>query len=247
MCYLINIMNDSKPYIYVIEDEESLSKLISLYLEKSEMTAKAFYKAEDALTALNEDKAPDIILLDLNLPGLSGFDFLKKLKENKDISPTVIITSARDSDEDIIKGLEYADDFITKPFSPNVLIARVKAAIRRQLSANAKAEESIQFGDYTLLLNSCVLKKGVAKIPLSQKEYDVLEFLVKNAGVVISPEQIYQSVWKVTYGDVTAVAVYIQRLRKKIKMDDEKQEVIKTEFGKGYVFNSQLISGKFSS
>ena len=165
MCYLINIMNDSKPYIYVIEDEESLSKLICLYLEKSEMTAKAFYKAEDALTALHEDKVPDIILLDLNLPGLSGFDFLKKLKENKDLSPTVIITSARDSDEDIIKGLEYADDFITKPFSPNVLIARVKAAIRRQLSANAKAEESIQFGDYTLLLNSCVLKKGVAKIP----------------------------------------------------------------------------------
>ena len=240
-------MNNSNPYVYVIEDEVSLSKLICLYLEKSEMEAKAFYNAEDALNALKDDKIPDIILLDLNLPGLSGFDFLKKLKENHEISPTVIITSARDSDEDIIKGLEYADDFITKPFSPNVLIARVKAAIRRQLSASAKAEESIQFGDYTLLLNSCVLKKGVAKIPLSQKEYDVLEFLVKNAGTVISPEQIYQSVWKVTYGDVTAVAVYIQRLRKKIKMDNTNEDIIKTEFGKGYVFNKNLITGKFTA
>ena len=240
-------MNSSNPYIYVIEDEDSLSKLICLYLEKSEMNAKAFSNAEEALDSLKNDNVPDIILLDLNLPGLSGFDFLKKLKENKDISPTVIITSARDSDEDIIKGLEYADDFITKPFSPNVLVARVKAAIRRQLSANAKAEDSIQFGEYTLLLNSCVLKKGVSKIPLSQKEYDVLEFLIKNAGTVISPEQIYQSVWKVTYGDVTAVAVYIQRLRKKIKYEDPSVEIIKTEFGKGYVFNKSLISGKFSS
>ncbi|MCR4631394.1 MAG: response regulator transcription factor [Treponema sp.] len=240
-------MNSSNPYIYVIEDEDSLSKLICLYLEKSEMNVRAFSNAEAALDSLKNDNVPDIILLDLNLPGLSGFDFLKKLKENKDISPTVIITSARDSDEDIIKGLEYADDFITKPFSPNVLVARVKAAIRRQLSANAKAEDSIQFGEYTLLLNSCVLKKGVSKIPLSQKEYDVLEFLIKNAGTVISPEQIYQSVWKVTYGDVTAVAVYIQRLRKKIKYEDPSVEIIKTEFGKGYVFNKSLISGKFSA
>ena len=240
-------MNSSNPYIYVIEDEDSLSKLICLYLEKSEMNVKAFSNAEAALDSLKNDNIPDIILLDLNLPGLSGFDFLKKLKENKDISPTVIITSARDSDEDIIKGLEYADDFITKPFSPNVLVARVKAAIRRQLSANAKAVDSIQFGEYTLLLNSCVLKKGVSKIPLSQKEYDVLEFLIKNAGTVISPEQIYQSVWKVTYGDVTAVAVYIQRLRKKIKYEDPSVEIIKTEFGKGYVFNKSLISGKFSA
>ncbi|MCR4579652.1 MAG: response regulator transcription factor [Treponema sp.] len=238
-------MNNSNPVIYVIEDEECLSKLICLYLEKSDMEAKAFYDAESALEALKNNRAPDIILLDLNLPGVSGFDFLKQLKENTEISPTVIITSARDSDEDIIHGLEYADDFITKPFSPNVLVARVKAAIRRQLSANAKAEESIQFGEYTILLNSCVLKKGMTKIPLSQKEYDVLEYLVKNAGKIISPEQIYQSVWKVTYGDVTAVAVYIQRLRKKIRVDNE--EIIKTEFGKGYVFNENLISGKFQA
>jgi two-component system response regulator RegX3 len=237
-------MINNNPYIYVIEDETSLSKLICLYLDKSEMTSKPFYNAEDALEALKTDKTPDIILLDLNLPGLSGFDFLKKLKEDNNINSTVIIISARDSDEDIINGLEYADDFITKPFSPNVLVARIKTAIRRQLSASAKAEESIQFGDYTLLLNSCVLKKGISKIPLSQKEYDVLEFLIKNAGKVISPEQIYQSVWKVTYGDVTAVAVYIQRLRKKIKLDNNEGEIIKTEFGKGYVFNEKLITAR---
>ena len=238
-------MMNNKPYIYVIEDEVSLSKLVCLYLEKSEMQAKAFFNAEDALKTLKTDNEPDIILLDLNLPGLSGFDFLKKLKEEYNVNSTVLIISAKDSDEDIIKGLEYADDFITKPFSPNVLVARIKTAIRRQLNASAKAEESIQFDEYTLLLNSCVLKRGISKIPLSQKEYDVLEFLVRNAGKVISPEEIYQSVWKVTYGDVTAVAVYIQRLRKKIKTDNN-DEVIRTEFGKGYVFNEKLIVGRLS-
>ena len=233
-------MQNTEPYIYVIEDEVSLQKLICLYIEKSMMTCRAFCMAEDALEALKSDRTPDIILLDLNLPGLDGFGFLKKLKEDFPDAPTVIITSARDSDEDIIQGLEYADDFITKPFSPNVLMARIRAAIRRQISASAKAEETIRFGEYTLFLNSCVLKKGSVKVPLSQKEYGVLEFLVKNAGTVSSPEQIYQAVWKVTYGDVTAVAVYIQRLRKKLK-DADGKHAIKTVFGKGYVFNASLL------
>ena len=107
--------------------------------------------------------------------------------------------------------------------------------------ATANAEESIQFGPYTLLLNSCVLKKGTAKIPLSTKEYEVLEFIVKHAGETLSPEKIYQAVWKVEYGDVTAVAVYIQRLRKKIEGDNPEVKYIRTDFGKGYIFNKDTL------
>ena len=234
---------NSTPYIYIIEDEESISKLISLYLTKEKMDSKAFFNAEDALKELKDGKQPNLIILDLNLPGMSGFDFLEELKKiyNKDI-PSVMILSARDSDEDIIKGLGFgADEFVTKPFSPGVLMARIKANLRRQSFALEKMEDYIQFGNYTLLLGSCVLKKNGQKISLSSKEYEVLEFLVKNAGQVISPERIYQNVWKVEYGDITAVAVYIQRLRKKIETDPSNAQYIKTEFGKGYIFNKEYI------
>ena len=236
-------MNDT-PYIYIIEDEESISKLISLYITKEKMDSKAFFNAEDALKELKDGKQPNLIILDLNLPGMSGFDFLEELKNiyKKEI-PSVMILSARDSDEDIIKGLGYgADEFVTKPFSPGVLMARIKANLRRQSFALEKMEDYIQFGNYTLLLGSCVLKKNGQKISLSSKEYEVLEFLVKNAGQVISPERIYQNVWKVEYGDITAVAVYIQRLRKKIEDNPADCKYIKTEFGNGYIFSSEYIT-----
>ncbi|MDD5928280.1 MAG: response regulator transcription factor [Spirochaetales bacterium] len=236
-------MNKEKPYIYVIEDEESISKLICMYLNKDNMETKTFYNAEDALASIKNDKHTDLIILDLNLPGMSGFDFLEELNKLYGSKlPDVMILSARDADEDIINGLGFgADEFITKPFSPGVLVARVKANLRRQLSAETKAEENIQFADYTLLLNSCVLKKGNSKIPLSSKEYEVLEFLVKHAGEILSPEEIFKSVWKVEFGDITAVAVYIQRLRKKLESGDPKTEFIKTEFGRGYIFNKDLL------
>lgn len=239
---------NSTPYIYIIEDEESISKLISLYLNKEEMKSKAFFNAEDALSSIQNEKdnMPDLIILDLNLPGMSGFDFLEELtKRFKSDIPAVMILSARDSDEDIIKGLGYgADEFITKPFSPGVLVARVKAILRRQSFVSEKIEDFIQFGDYTLLLSSCVLKKGSQKISLSTKEYEVLEYLVKNAGTVLSPEKIFNDVWKVEFGDITAVAVYIQRLRKKIEKDPSNCEYIKTEFGKGYLFVKEKILQK---
>ena len=229
------------PLIYVIEDEESISKLVCMYLSKSEMETKAFITAEDALEDLKNNSHPDLIILDLNLPGMSGFEFLEKYRKEFDKAIPVIILSARDADEDIIKGLGFgADEFVTKPFSPSVLVARVKANLRRQIFASAKAEESITFDDYTLLLNSCVLKKGNHKVPLSSKEYEVLEYLLKHAGETLSPEKIYSDVWKVQFGDVTAVAVYIQRLRKKIESGDK--TYIKTEFGKGYIFRKDCVT-----
>ncbi len=237
------MVENAKPYIYVIEDEESISKLICMYLNKSDILTSAFYAAEPALKKLKEDRKPDLIILDLNLPGMSGFEFLQKIKQeyNKD-TPTVMILSARDADEDIIKGLDIgADEFINKPFSPSVLVARVQANLRRQNTATAKAEESIQFDDFTLLTNSCVLKKGNVKIPLSAKEYDVLEYLVKHAGEELAPDTLFKSVWKVEFGDITAVAVYVQRLRKKIEKDPSNPQYIQTAFGKGYIFNKSKI------
>lgn len=230
-------MENEKSLVFVIEDEESISKLICLYLSKSDINTKAFYNAEDALKELENGTNPDLIILDLNLPGISGFEFLERIKKSSNIpNQNITILSARDADEDIIKGLDIgADEFITKPFSPSVLVARIKANLRRN-SLSIQTEDIISFGEYTILLNSCVLKKGSKKIPLSNKEYEVLEYFAKNPNKSLSPENIYSNVWKVEFGDITAVAVYVQRLRKKIEENPNDCKYIKTDFGKGYIF-----------
>lgn len=233
---IIIYMENNNPTVYVIEDVKEMSSLMSMYLTKSDINSVVFSNAEDALEALKTGKLPDLIILDLNLPGMCGFEFLKTFRETYDKALPVVIVSARDADEDIIKGLNFgADEFVTKPFSPRVLVARVEANLRRQALTTAKAEETLSFGEYTLLLNSCVLKKGTVKIPLSTKEYEVLEFMLKHANETLSPEQIYNNVWKVSFGDLTAVAVYIQRLRKKIEKDPMNPEFLQTIYRKGYL------------
>ncbi|MGI5057735.1 response regulator transcription factor [Treponema pectinovorum] len=222
--------------ILVIEDVPEMAELVSMYLTKSGMQVDSVGSAEDAFTYIDR-QMPDLIILDLNLPGMSGFEFLTKFRKEYNSSLPVIIVSARDADEDIINGLgDGADEFVTKPYSPKVLVARVEAIIRRQAKVTAAAEASYDFGPYTVLLNSCVLKKGPEKIPLSTKEYEVLEFLISHEGETLGPERIYNEVWKAQYGDITAVAVYVQRLRKKIEDDHSNPKYIKTVFGMGYKF-----------
>ena len=224
--------------ILIIEDVPEMSELVSMYLTKEGMEVTKAFKAEDALETL-KTLTPDLVILDLNLPGMSGFEFLKIFREKYKSTIPVIISSARDGDEDIIEGLGLgADEFVTKPFSPRVLVAKVKANLRRGSEISAAAEEFYAFGDYRLLLNSCVLKKGSEKIPLSNKEYKVLEYLTRHQGEQLSPEKIYKDVWGMEYGDVTAVAVYIQRLRKKIEANPADPHFIKTVFGMGYLFEN---------
>ena len=224
--------------ILIIEDVQEMADLVATYLEKDGLEVTKAGSAEEALEIL-KSLTPNLLLLDLNLPGMSGFDFLKKFRVENQTIP-VIIVSARDADEDIIEGLGTgADEFVTKPFSPRVLVAKVNANLRRNSEISAAAEDFKSFGDFKLLLNSCVLKKGAEKIPLSTKEYKVLEYLVKHEGEVLNPETIYNAVWNSSFGDITAVAVYIQRLRKKIEKNPAEPEFLLTEFGKGYRFNSK--------
>jgi DNA-binding response OmpR family regulator len=224
--------------ILVIEDVPEMAQLVSLYLQKSGMKVTAVGTAEEGLKKLASG-LPDLVILDLNLPGMSGFDFLKKFRDEYKTATPVVIVSARDADEDIISGLGFgADEFVTKPFSPRVLVARVEANLRRQSAATAAAEESFSFGPYTVLLNSCVLKLDGQKIPLSTKEYEVLEYFIKHEGKTLGPEKIYGDVWKLQYGDITAVAVYVQRLRKKIEKDPANPVYLKTVFGLGYRFET---------
>ena len=233
---------NNRPRIFIIEDVPEMASLISIYIEKADMQAFSYSTAEAALSEMKTTGEPDCLILDLNLPGMSGFDFLTRIR--RDFRPTVpvVIVSARDADEDVIKGLGIgADEFVTKPFSPRVLVARIQAHLRRMTVSSAAAEESVRFGDYVLLLDSNVLKNGGRKIQLSVKEYAVLEYLIQTAGTSLSPEKIYTKVWKTQFGDMTAVAVYIQRLRKKIEKDPSNPMFIKTDFGNGYFFPKEAI------
>ena len=224
-----------KASVVIIEDIKEMSDLIQLYVKREGMDTTAFDNAEDALEYL-KTTTPDLILLDINLPGMDGFEFLNIYHKQSDCP--VLIVSARDSDEDIIMALGYgADEFVTKPFSPKVLMARIRALLRRKQSGKiSSSKNNIQFGPYTLNTESCLLKKGEERIHLSAKEFDILLYLINSKGKTSTPEEIYRKVWGSEFGDLTAVAVYVQRLRKKLEADPAAPHFIETVHGMGYRF-----------
>jgi DNA-binding response OmpR family regulator len=223
-----------KARILVIEDMKEMGELIRLYLEKEGAEALLAETAEQGLEIFSKTQ-PDLIILDINLPGIDGFEFLHRLRRESNVP--VMIVSARDSDEDLILGLGIgADEFVTKPFSPKVLTARVRAMLRRAADLRPSSR-SIRFGEFTLDLDGCLLWKGKQRLPLSSREFDVLAFLASQPGKTLSPQTIYEQVWKNQYGDVTAVGVYVQRLRRKLEQDPARPAIIETVHGMGYRFN----------
>lgn len=231
--------------ILIIEDVKELADLVSLYLSREGFNVRIAESAEGAFAIIDE-WTPDLVILDVNLPGMDGFEFLQKFRRVSDTP--VMVVSARDSDEDQISGLGIgADEYITKPFSPKVLVVRVRALFRRlrmyaisETSASqGKTDEHLfRFGPFVLDYDAYLLKKGDMRIPLSAKEYGCLVFLTEHSGKAMNVESIYNGVWKNNFGDLTTVAVYIQRLRKKIEDDPSEPVYIETVHGMGYRFNS---------
>ena len=226
--------------ILVVEDVKELADLVSLYLTKEGFEVRNVESGEEGFAVI-EGWKPELVILDINLPGMDGFEFLQRFRRNFDVP--VLIVSARDSDEDQISGFGIgADEYITKPFSPKVLVARVRAIFRRFREFNSQELEKNQenlfrFGPFILDYDSCILKKNGERIPLSAKEYACLAWLTENPGKPMGVETIYNSVWKNNYGDLTTVAVYIQRLRKKIEHDTANPVYIETVHGMGYRLN----------
>jgi len=230
-----------------------LADLISLYLSKEGFEVRTAESAEKGF-AVMEGWQPELVILDINLPGMDGFEFLQRFR--RDSYTPVLIVSARDSDEDQISGLGIgADEYITKPFSPKVLVARVRALFRRfrtigSLDLEKNQENLFRFGPFVLDYDACILKKNGERIHLSAKEYGCLAWLTGHPGKAMGVETIYNGVWKNTYGDLTTVAVYIQRLRKKIEENPTEPVYIETIHGMGYRFNipdTSLTSGSGES
>ena len=173
--------------ILLIEDTTELAALITLYLNKEGMEIKPVESGEEALVAL-ESFQPELVLLDLNLPGMGGFEFLQIFRKTSQVP--ILIISARDSEEDIIQGLGGgADEYITKPFSPKVLVARIQAMLRRagSTSETTAQEQTFQFGPFHLYCDRYLLTRNGQRIPLSSKEFSILAHLVRNAGIPSLP------------------------------------------------------------
>lgn len=223
--------------VLIIEDEQELAELVQLYLKKEGINTSWANSAEKGFEMLAGEDF-DLIVLDINLPGMDGFEFLQQFRRSKTIP--VIIVSAREADEDVIMGLGVgADEFVIKPFVPRVLTARVRALLRRSKQFGSETRLIYSFDDFTLDYDGYILKKGKTPVTISTREFEVLRFLVKNAGTVFTPDNIYEAVWEQKYGDITAVAVYIQRIRKKI--DSGNISLIKTIHGKGYRFEKDRL------
>jgi len=225
-----------KSNVIIIEDDRELGELVQLYVTREGITATLCVSAEEGL-ALFRAEGAELVLLDINLPGMDGFEFLQALR--KESTVPVIIISARETDEDMIMGLGVgADEFVTKPFAPRVLVARVRALLRRARTARPT---TVGFGPYVMDTEGYSLLRDGKRVVVSTREFEVLRHLVTHPGVAMTPDDIYRGVWGVVYGDLTAVAVYIRRLRQKIEDDPSSPRYIQTIHGRGYRFNPEAL------
>jgi len=224
--------------VIIIEDDKEIGDLISIYLEEEGITVEHVLTGEEGLERLKSGIC-DLLVLDLNLPGLDGYEVLQVVR--KEYNFPVVIVSARDDDADEILGFGYgADDFVKKPFSAKVLASRIRAHLRREKRSHESDNTNvITFGDFSLSIDDNILKKNKARIPLSPKEVSILIQLVQRKDTPVNQNELYKKVWGHEFGDLTTVSVHIQRLRKKIEKDPANPEFIVTVYGFGYMFKDE--------
>ena len=228
--------------ILIVEDEKNIVDILSFNLAREGYTALEAYDGEAGLQlALEQD--PDLILLDLMLPKMDGFEVCRSLRKENRSTPVIMLT-AREEEADKVLGLELgADDYITKPFSMRELLARVKANIRRNEMAAAApqaAEHRLDLGRIQLDLDQMAAYKDGQPLELTQREYELIKFLASQPGKVFSREALMEHVWNYEgyVGDVRAVDVAVRRLREKVEDDPASPQFIVTRRGLGYYFSA---------
>lgn len=234
-------MREQKYVIMAADDELELLDTLELFLARENMI---LVKAKDGREALSlfENEKPDMVLLDVMMPEVDGFSVLRKIRENSRV-PAIMMT-ARTEDYDKILGLELgADDYVTKPYNPMEVVARVKAQLRRTYSyAEPLAEKDsvIHIFDLALNLQECSLQKNGENILLTKTEYRILELLMKSPGRVYTKQQIFDYAWEDMYvGEDSTLMVHISNLRNKIEDEPKNPVMIKTVKGLGYKFEKE--------
>ncbi|MBR2315107.1 MAG: response regulator transcription factor [Clostridia bacterium] len=219
--------------ILVVDDDTDISLLVADALEDEGLEAIVKNDSLQALEYIQENKNNiSLILLDIMMPNLSGLELCKKVRDS--VMCPIILVSAKSKTMDKVIGLEMgADDYIAKPFVVEELVARVKAHLRRESRTDTTDNKIIRIGEIELRTESYEVFRNGEPISLSTREFQLLQYLMENAGKVLTREQIFSSVWDTEYGDIGTVAVNIKSIRDKI---DRNNEYIKTVWGVGYKF-----------
>lgn len=224
--------------ILIVEDEEAIAELEKDYLELNDFEVTMENSGDTGLaTALSEDF--DLIILDLMLPGIDGFEICRRIREDKNVP--ILMVSAKKDDIDKIRGLGLgADDYLTKPFSPSELVARVKAHMARYerlVGSHTKENDIIEIRGIRIDKTARRVFINDEEKTFTTKEFDLLTFLAENPNHVFTKEEIFREIWDMdSIGDIATVTVHIKKIREKIETDTSKPQYIETIWGVGYRF-----------
>lgn len=223
--------------VLIVDDEKPISDIIAFNLKKEGYEIETAFDGQEALAKF-EEFGPDIILLDLMLPEIDGLEVCREIRKTSHVP--IIMLTAKDSEIDKVLGLELgADDYVTKPFSNRELVARVKANLRRNVTTETAVEEEvsndIQVGNLTIHEDAYIVSKNDEEIELTHREFELLHYLAKHIGQVMTREHLLQTVWGYDYfGDVRTVDVTVRRLREKIEDVPSHPNLLMTRRGTGY-------------
>lgn len=224
--------------ILIVEDERELVKVLRSYLEKENFSVLSAYRGDTGYS-LWEKENPDLVLLDLNLPGMNGLDVAREIRQQAQ-TPLIMIT-ARVEEADQLVGLEIgADDYITKPFSPRIVVAKVRALLRRA-QAEPTPKKKLALGDVEIDIDAHTVTKSGSFIDLTPTEFDILRTLASQPGRAFSRKQLLEATQEVAYeGYERSIDTHIKNLRAKIEPDPHSPKYIETVFGIGYRANREL-------
>ena len=216
--------------ILIVDDEPEIADLVSLYLQNENFTVYKFYSAIEALNCIGHEKL-DMAILDVMMPKMDGWQVCREIRETSKVP--IIMLTARSEERDELQGFELGvDEYISKPFSPKILVARVNAILRRTLGNTAG--DVIEAGDIKIDKAAHIVKINDKMIDLSYKEFELLSYFVENQGIALSREKILNNVWNYDYfGDARTIDTHVKKLRSKL---GDRGEYIKTIWGMGYKF-----------
>ncbi|GAX89403.1 response regulator transcription factor [Effusibacillus lacus] len=232
-------MNDHPRKIYVVDDDEKICEIIARYLQTEGYQVRIFHRAAAALEAWTQEP-PDMFILDIMMPGMDGYEFCRRIRAQSMVP--IIMVSARDDEVDKIVGLELgSDDYLSKPFSPRELVARVKTMFRRidamqaqDTLPNENSRQGVRLADLQILSEERRVTRNGTDIPFTTKEFELFSFLVTNLNKAYTREQLLNQVWGYEYpGDERAIDDLVKRIRKKLKSVESSVDIT-TVWGYGY-------------
>jgi DNA-binding response OmpR family regulator len=224
------------PRILLVEDDPAVRDIVKITFEREGMAVDAVGDGESALRSFRSFRSPDLVVLDIMLPGIDGISVCQEIRRTSNV-PIVVLT-ARDGERNVVVGLEVgADDYVTKPVSPAELVSRVRAHLRRRRMDARDSDQRLEFPGLVIDLLRRQVWAGEASVYLTATEFEILSFLAAHPGQVFSRHQIMQQLWDgAFFGETHSTVVHIQHIREKIEPDPKKPRYIHTVRGIGYKF-----------